>query len=188
MRHSLSQHTRGTRGPRMPVARSFLLAVMALMLSFAGASCVASAQGFGAAGQAPNIRASLEVEGPVSAGGETTLAIRFVPISEEWHGYWSNPGDAGLGMQIEWELPPGVTIGEFRVSDPQPADDRWADEPCLQGRVCGPCPTTPGSGEHAGRTAADSGQRVLPRLYRRDLRAGRSPDRSHCPCRKCPGR
>ena len=102
----------------MSVARSFLLAVMALMLSFTGAIWVASAQGFGAAGQAPNIRASLEVEGPVSAGGETTLAIRFVPISEEWHGYWSNPGDAGLGMQIEWDLPPGVTIGEFEYPTP----------------------------------------------------------------------
>lgn len=31
-----------------------------------------------------------------------TLALYFQPSAPEWHGYWSNPGDAGLGMQLEW--------------------------------------------------------------------------------------
>ena len=66
----------------------------------------------------PNISAVLEVEGPLESGGETTLAIRFDPASPEWHGYWSNPGDAGLGMQVEWDLPDGVSVGEFEYPTP----------------------------------------------------------------------
>jgi len=45
--------------------------------------------------------------------GETwMLALRFVPVSDEWHGYWSNPGDAGLGMQLALDLPEGWEMGE----------------------------------------------------------------------------
>ena len=45
--------------------------------------------------------------------GETwMLALRFVPVSDEWHGYWSNPGDAGLGMQLTLDLPEGWEMGE----------------------------------------------------------------------------
>lgn len=45
------------------------------------------------------------------AGGVVTLAIVFTP-DPGWHGYWRNPGDAGLGAQFEWTLPAGLTIGE----------------------------------------------------------------------------
>lgn len=36
--------------------------------------------------------------------GHQTYAIHFQP-EPGWHGYWSNPGDAGLGMQLEWSWP-----------------------------------------------------------------------------------
>ena len=36
--------------------------------------------------------------------GQQTYALHFQP-DEGWHGYWSNPGDAGLGMQLEWSWP-----------------------------------------------------------------------------------
>lgn len=65
-----------------------------------------------ASAQDINIRASLVAEGPVAPGAEVMLALRFQPVGPEWHGYWKNPGDAGLGMQLEWDLPQGVTIGE----------------------------------------------------------------------------
>ena len=41
-----------------------------------------------------------------------------------WHGYWRNPGDAGLPMEVDWDLPPGfsdtftsryVDTGEVRL-------------------------------------------------------------------------
>ena len=35
-----------------------------------------------------------------------------------WHGYWVNPGDAGLPMKIEWQLPPGARLGPLRFPVP----------------------------------------------------------------------
>jgi DsbC/DsbD-like thiol-disulfide interchange protein/cytochrome c biogenesis protein CcdA len=35
-----------------------------------------------------------------------------------WHGYWSNPGDAGLPMKVEWDLPPGWSVGPLRYPVP----------------------------------------------------------------------
>lgn len=59
-----------------------------------------------------NIAAEIFADGPPEAGGEWLVALRFTPRSDEWHGYWSNPGDAGLGMELAWELPRGWSAGE----------------------------------------------------------------------------
>ncbi len=59
-----------------------------------------------------NLEARLVSNGPARAGETVTLAIVFDPVAPEWHGYWKNPGDAGLGMQLEWDLPPGWEVGE----------------------------------------------------------------------------
>lgn len=66
-----------------------------------------------------NLAASLHAGSAVAAGEELTLAIHFQPVSDEWHGYWSNPGDAGLGMALEWELPDGWEAGEPLYPVPQ---------------------------------------------------------------------
>jgi DsbC/DsbD-like thiol-disulfide interchange protein len=52
-------------------------------------------------------------------GSKVTLAFVFTP-KPGWHGYWENPGDAGLGLQLEWQLPPGVTAGKPRFPVPKP--------------------------------------------------------------------
>ncbi|MEW6627116.1 MAG: protein-disulfide reductase DsbD domain-containing protein, partial [Pseudomonadota bacterium] len=36
-----------------------------------------------------------------------------------WHGYWENPGDAGLGMTVDWTLPKGVSVGALRYPVPE---------------------------------------------------------------------
>ena len=59
-----------------------------------------------------NISAELIAEKPPEPGGEWMVALHFTPRSDEWHGYWSNPGDAGLGMELDWTLPPGWSAGE----------------------------------------------------------------------------
>ena len=59
-----------------------------------------------------NIRASLTAEGPPVPGKTWTVALHFAPKSEEWHGYWKNPGDAGVGMVLKWRLPDGWQAGE----------------------------------------------------------------------------
>lgn len=80
-----------------------LLALLALALS-------APAQAQPAVGA--NIRASLVADGPPVPGKTWTVALHFAPKSAEWHGYWSNPGDAGVGMALKWRLPDGWTAGE----------------------------------------------------------------------------
>ena len=61
--------------------------------------------------QENNVPGELAVEGPVAPGGTATVAIAFSP-EPGWHGYWSNPGDAGLGMVLDWSLPKGWQAGE----------------------------------------------------------------------------
>nr|WP_086492918.1 protein-disulfide reductase DsbD domain-containing protein [Novosphingobium panipatense] len=71
------------------------------------------------AAAAPAHIAAELVAGPAAApGGETTIAIHMKP-EKGWHGYWSNPGDAGLGMQLDWTLPEGAKAGNPRYPVPQ---------------------------------------------------------------------
>jgi DsbC/DsbD-like thiol-disulfide interchange protein/cytochrome c biogenesis protein CcdA len=58
-----------------------------------------------------HMAAELVAEGPVVPGKPLELALLFRP-ERGWHGYWSNPGDAGLGMKLAWHLPEGWTAGE----------------------------------------------------------------------------
>ncbi len=59
-----------------------------------------------------NIAVELFADGMPRAGEEWMLALRFTPAAPEWHGYWSNPGDAGLGMVVSLDLPEGWIAGE----------------------------------------------------------------------------
>ena len=64
-----------------------------------------------------HIMAELVADGPAMPGGTLTLAIRMRPDAG-WHGYWLNPGDAGLGMDLAWTLPDGAQAGEPRYPVP----------------------------------------------------------------------
>lgn len=59
-----------------------------------------------------NIRVALVADGKPVPGKTWTVSLHFTPKSEEWHGYWSNPGDAGAGMRLNWTLPDGWRAGE----------------------------------------------------------------------------
>jgi len=83
--------------------RRLLLLLMLLLLP-----AVAAARG---------IEPELVAEGPAPAGGEVELAIHMRP-SRGWHGYWLNPGDAGLPMDVQWRLPKGFTAGPLRYPVP----------------------------------------------------------------------
>jgi len=63
------------------------------------------------------IQPELIAEGPAVPGGEVELAI-LMRTKPGWHGYWLNPGDAGLPMKIEWQLPPGAELGPLRFPVP----------------------------------------------------------------------
>ncbi|AKH44257.1 DsbC/DsbD-like thiol-disulfide interchange protein/cytochrome c biogenesis protein CcdA [Altererythrobacter atlanticus] len=58
-----------------------------------------------------NIASELVAEGGAQAGEMLTVALHFRP-EPGWHGYWSNPGDAGYGMELDWNLPEGWEAGE----------------------------------------------------------------------------
>ncbi len=64
------------------------------------------------------IQPELVAEGPIRPGGEVELAI-VMHTKDGWHGYWRNPGDAGLPMQVQWTLPPGARLGELRYPVPE---------------------------------------------------------------------
>lgn len=99
----------------MRIFHVLLMTIAALLVPF-----TAQAQGaFGMSGGAPHIAARLTAESAAPAPGKTT-SIAFAMAPEAgWHGYWENPGDAGLGMTVKWMLPRGVTVGPLRYPVPE---------------------------------------------------------------------
>src|SRR6476660_2490197 len=67
--------------------------------------------------QARGIEPELIAEGPAPAGGEVELAIRM-HTAPGWHGYWLNPGDAGLPMDVKWQLPASYSVGPLQYPVP----------------------------------------------------------------------
>ncbi len=68
---------------------------------------------------APNhIAAELVVAKDAPAGSDVSVALVFRP-EPGWHGYWRNPGDAGLGMTLTWTLPTSATMAPPRYPVPQ---------------------------------------------------------------------
>ncbi|MDP9414164.1 MAG: thioredoxin family protein [Pseudomonadota bacterium] len=94
---------------------SRLLTCLWLALALAGQSAAAQLP----QPQAGNaISASLLPEfGQVRPGETVTLAILMRP-KPGWHGYWKNPGDAGIESRVEWTLPPGGKAGPLRYPVP----------------------------------------------------------------------
>jgi thiol:disulfide interchange protein len=71
------------------------------------------------AGMETHVHAALEAETlRPAAGSKVTLAITMRPDAG-WHGYWSNPGDAGEGLSLDWKLPAGATVGSPRFPVPE---------------------------------------------------------------------
>ena len=54
-----------------------------------------------------------------AAGSKVTLAFLMKP-APEWHGYWQNPGDAGLPTRVAWTAPKGLVFGPLQHPVPQP--------------------------------------------------------------------
>ncbi len=65
----------------------------------------------------PHIAPELIAESSAAPGGTVTLAVLMRP-SAGWHGYWSNPGDAGQPLIAEWSLPKGARVGALRFPVP----------------------------------------------------------------------
>lgn len=94
--------------------------LISIVLAFFFLAVSASAQAQNKLGSTElNVPATLVAESrQVQAGQNVTLAFVMKP-KPTWHGYWENPGDAGIGMSFDWDLPMGVTAGkpQFPVPD-----------------------------------------------------------------------
>ncbi len=66
-----------------------------------------------------HIAAQLVAERAAQPGATIELGIAMQP-EEGWHGYWLNPGDAGFGMELDWDLPKGATAGTPSYPTPEP--------------------------------------------------------------------
>ena len=88
---------------------AFWLALLASLM-LAGAAHAQQAEPKALYGD-KNIAVELFID-PAPVKGTQMLALRFTPKSPEWHGYWSNPGDAGQGMRLSLDLPAGWTAGD----------------------------------------------------------------------------
>ncbi|WP_404711207.1 protein-disulfide reductase DsbD family protein [Sphingomonas sp. MMS24-J13] len=70
---------------------------------------------------APNhIAAALVAETPTPASGSRIMLAFSMKPDRDWHGYWINPGDAGLPTRVKWDAPKGLVFGALEYPVPQP--------------------------------------------------------------------
>lgn len=70
---------------------------------------------------APNhIAATLIAETPTPAPGSRIMLAFAMKPAPDWHGYWVNPGDAGLPTRVKWDAPKGLVFGQLEYPVPQP--------------------------------------------------------------------
>jgi thiol:disulfide interchange protein/DsbC/DsbD-like thiol-disulfide interchange protein len=93
--------------------------LLAWLLMFVSLLCSTAAHAQTPPNMAIYVKAELAAETINPAPGSTvTLAITMQPEAG-WHGYWSNPGDAGEGLTLDWKLPAGVTTSPLRFPVPE---------------------------------------------------------------------
>ncbi|MEG3153390.1 protein-disulfide reductase DsbD family protein [Sphingomonas sp. RB1R13] len=63
------------------------------------------------------IQPELVAESSAVPGESLDLAI-VMHTTPGWHGYWLNPGEAGLPMTVAWQLPAGMSVGDLRYPVP----------------------------------------------------------------------
>ncbi|PEQ14728.1 thiol:disulfide interchange protein [Novosphingobium sp. PC22D] len=68
--------------------------------------------------QGTNIDVQLVAPNVVAPGEEANVVLVMTPKAG-WHGYWKNPGDAGVGMRLDWQAPESLGIGEPRYPVPE---------------------------------------------------------------------
>ncbi|MGN7437125.1 MAG: protein-disulfide reductase DsbD family protein [Alcanivorax sp.] len=98
-----------------------LLSVIAFTLSFPLQSALA-ADAFGnAANSAEPERyttvTAVSEHSAVKPGDEITIATT-IKLAPHWHVYWSNPGDSGLPVKLNWDLPQGFEISDIQWPTP----------------------------------------------------------------------
>ncbi|MAW78870.1 MAG: thiol:disulfide interchange protein [Parvularcula sp.] len=103
-------------GPRYQDVMIFRRLIVALSTAFLAMLSAASAQT-----RVENDYTATEIA-PEAAGfvpgGTLWFAIRQ-EIRPGWHVFWTNPGDAGLPLRLDWSLPQGFEAGEILHPAPE---------------------------------------------------------------------
>jgi DsbC/DsbD-like thiol-disulfide interchange protein/cytochrome c biogenesis protein CcdA len=94
-----------------PLVNRLILALLLLLCAFPAHAQLPPGQ------KAMAVRLVPETSNP-AAGSKVTLALVMSP-RPGWHGYWQNPGDAGVGTRVAWELPKGAVAGPIRYPVPE---------------------------------------------------------------------
>ena len=68
----------------------------------------------GPRGASDNVEVLLLSDAASIQPGKQFLVALHMKLDSGWHTYWKNPGDSGLPLKIQWELPPGFTPGEIQ--------------------------------------------------------------------------
>lgn len=76
-------------------------------------------QAFAVFGGNPHVKVELvQEEETIQPGHPFWVAVHLV-MEEGWHVYWKNPGDAGMPLKVEWQLPPGFEAGPLQWPFPE---------------------------------------------------------------------
>jgi thiol:disulfide interchange protein len=71
-------------------------------------------QAFAVFGGNPHVKVELvQEEETIQPGRPFWVAVHLV-MEEGWHVYWKNPGDAGMPLKVEWQLPVGFEAGPLQ--------------------------------------------------------------------------
>jgi DsbC/DsbD-like thiol-disulfide interchange protein/cytochrome c biogenesis protein CcdA len=70
-------------------------------------------------GDAQHIRPRLTAETLTPAAGQNVTIAIVMATDKGWHGYWSNPGEAGYAPRLSWQLPQGLTLSAPRYPVPR---------------------------------------------------------------------
>lgn len=82
----------------------------------------------------------------------------YFEMEPDWYIYWENPGDAGIPVDVQWELPDGYSISELIYPTPERFDTQglisfgFKDEALLFAKVTPPSSQT---GNHEQIISAD---------------------------------
>jgi thiol:disulfide interchange protein DsbD len=60
----------------------------------------------------------IQEEETVQPGRSFWVALRL-QIEDGWHVYWKNPGDAGMPLKVDWQLPEGYEAGPLQWPFPE---------------------------------------------------------------------
>jgi len=102
---------------RMRCLNGILMTIALLFALLGGQAALAQPGGFGPADL--HIHPTLVAETMHPAPGSKVTMALSMRTDKGWHGYWDNPGDAGLGLTMKWTLPGEVTATPFRYPVPQ---------------------------------------------------------------------